>query len=838
MSSINPSGIPAELRNRDQWLLWRLDTDRPKMPLDEHGNAASWTDPSTWLSFQEARELVETGDFDGVGFVITPGDPYIGIDLDGCLKTPGEPALKDWVPTLGDLTDTFIEYSQSLSGLHIFTKGTHLPPWWSDQHFEDGSHEGVEAYEQKFFIVTGKQYDVAGDTISEVDISPFLHDAHEAIVGEPPTLPGGGDVDDDFPVGIYDVISRTRHPEGENSAHPFHGSDTGSNFRVDRGGETWRCWRHDVTGNVRHLLGMETGELTCGEWANGSIDSDRWSRVYNAASERGYDIPPPETDTLDYDWGLIHHLLQSAEPDTSTEAYNKAAKLIQRDHAIVTIRDSDVMYFYDEQQGIYLAKGETYLKQVIDRNLGHRANNTRRNEIIGRVKNDSYIDSDAFTPPEGKVCVQNGVLDLDTRELFDHHPRWYFTSTIQAHWPDDGTPPPDALELWEQALEDGTDDAGERDKIEEFIGYCLETWHHDLEKNLFFTGPRMTGKSTLQEAIEALFGGPPTVTNLTPQQIADTQFDAAQLREAALNTVNDINSRKIEDTGTLKRVFSGESMKMERKYKDPHFARPTAKHLFTANWLPRLVGQDEALYRRILIVEFTKKISESEKDPTYKERLKEADVRQAMLVRAVAARERLRRTNAFTNDRPLTETRRLWDSWRDGHKRFLYTQFDITGDPDDKVERDAYWRAYREYAARKGYQLISNNAITKSLQYVPEVYASGSGDHYGGLRWRAIDAAAGDDEADGVRDGGEETSSNGAEEASQRQLRFNETTQHERKRAIKQAIGDAAVEIDVATVVAAVSRQGFDPDAVRADIDAYVANGVVIREDDMLRLGV
>lgn len=95
------------------------------------------------------------------------------------------------------------------------------------------------------------------------------------------------------PVGVYDVLSRSAYPENERVAHPEHPSTTGTNFIVDAGGETWHCWRHDVTGSGSHLLGMQYGLLDCGEWDGRTIPDATWREIYDTARANGYDIPPP-----------------------------------------------------------------------------------------------------------------------------------------------------------------------------------------------------------------------------------------------------------------------------------------------------------------------------------------------------------------------------------------------------------------------------------------------------------------------------------------------------------------------------------------------------------------
>lgn len=512
----------------------------------------------------------------------------------------------------------------------------------------------------------------------------------------------------------------------------------------------------------------------------------------------GDDEPPVPT------WERVRELFESDANGTTLRGYAAAADRFDHEYDVATVRETGGVYFYDADAGYWVRKGQTFIGELLEQHLPDHLNESRKRNIREKVIERNYIASADFIPPEGKLNVENGVLDLDTRELVDHSPdAGYFTSQVRAEWPEDGEPDPWAEAWWLRALADATDLPAERRKIEEFIGYICEPWHATREKIMLFVGPPQSGKSTIQESIEALFGDPPTVSNLTPQQIADTQFDAARLREAQLNTVNDINATKIEDTGTLKRVWSGERTKMENKYEDADFAAPTTKHLFTANWVPRLVGQDESVYRRMLLVEFVKSIPDSQKDRGYKARLKRASIRQAILVRALDARDRLNDQDGFTNDRPRSDTRELYSSWRDAHRRYLYTQFEVTMDPDDTVDRAAYNLGLQEFCGRQDFAPVSRSSVTKTLQYVPGVYASGSGDTYGGLRWRD-------------RDAGDPSDSS-----------FASLSQFERRENVLEWVRELAGEQGAAhdDVLAKAEKAGVHPDTTGHDIEKMLSRG-------------
>ncbi|MFC6992718.1 hypothetical protein ACFQH3_13780 [Haladaptatus sp. GCM10025707] len=106
--------------------------------------------------------------------------------------------------------------------------------------------------------------------------------------------------EDTVSLSVYDVLSREEYPEGKRRPHPFHGSSTGSNFHVYPGGETWQCWRegHDCAGNAYHLIGVEQGIISCGEWTTDSLETETWREIFSAARAAGYDLPTTDTETV------------------------------------------------------------------------------------------------------------------------------------------------------------------------------------------------------------------------------------------------------------------------------------------------------------------------------------------------------------------------------------------------------------------------------------------------------------------------------------------------------------------------------------------------------------
>jgi putative DNA primase/helicase len=123
---LNPDCLPEELRQRRQWVVWKLeerDGKPTKIPyIAGGGGKASSTDSLTWRSFEEAVRALETGRYDGLGFVFSSGDPFAGVDLDDC-RDPETGALEEWAEKIVEDFGSYAEVSQSGKGVHIIVKG-------------------------------------------------------------------------------------------------------------------------------------------------------------------------------------------------------------------------------------------------------------------------------------------------------------------------------------------------------------------------------------------------------------------------------------------------------------------------------------------------------------------------------------------------------------------------------------------------------------------------------------------------------------------------------------------------------------------------------------------
>lgn len=158
--------IPALLRARDQWCLWKLierDGEKTKVPFGIDGKPAKSNDPATWSTFESvAATFANGGGYDGLGFVFSAADEFVGIDLDGC-RNPTTGELAPWAAEQIDALDTYSEISPSQTGVKLWAIGKSPLSNGRKRQLDDEPRicdkaPAIEMYDRgRYFCVTGQR---------------------------------------------------------------------------------------------------------------------------------------------------------------------------------------------------------------------------------------------------------------------------------------------------------------------------------------------------------------------------------------------------------------------------------------------------------------------------------------------------------------------------------------------------------------------------------------------------------------------------------------------------------------------------------------------------------
>ena len=158
------ANFPEELVLTPHWVLWKLmirGGNTTKLPYQPNGMMADSTSQATWSDFTTVMTAYLHDDsFNGIGFVFSKDDPYVGIDLDKCRDLiSGE--VEPWATEILDSIDTYTELSPSGKGFHLIGKGK-LP-------VKGRKKDHVEMYDSgRYFTVTGDKYGDSASTIANI----------------------------------------------------------------------------------------------------------------------------------------------------------------------------------------------------------------------------------------------------------------------------------------------------------------------------------------------------------------------------------------------------------------------------------------------------------------------------------------------------------------------------------------------------------------------------------------------------------------------------------------------------------------------------------------------
>ena len=387
----------------------------------------------------------------------------------------------------------------------------------------------------------------------------------------------------------------------------------------------------------------------------------------------------------------------------------RAVDQLRREFQFITMAETEELYYYDREAGIYRPDGKRVVREQLENRLREHATRREVNEILHKLKAGRSRTADEFRGPSGMVCVENGVIDISSPSnptLRTHSSEDEFRSRLPVKFD-----PNAACPTWKECLAEWVSNEDDRQKLQEFIGYCLHHWDQPFQKALLLVGPTGSGKSTFLNVVNELLGHE-NVANQSLQALANQRFAKAELYEKFANIYNDLDATSVQNPGVFKTLTAGDSITVERKNKDPFRFQPTQKLLFAANQVPSVDHDDDAFYRRWYIVEFSETIPPSDRNPNLEDELLEE--LPGILNWALDGYARLMRQGQFTENRDIESTRSFWRSYGTSIEQFLEERVEIV--PDVETSQDDVYDAYCEFCDNQGLPSRPKQTLTKKLK--------------------------------------------------------------------------------------------------------------------------
>jgi P4 family phage/plasmid primase-like protien len=249
--------------------------------------------------------------------------------------------------------------------------------------------------------------------------------------------------------------------------------------------------------------------------------------------------------------------------------------------------------------GVYRSDAAGYVKRQVKTLLvawerTEEWSSHRSDEVV------EYLRADApelwERPPLDVVNVQNGLLNVHTRELTDHDPRYLSPVQLPIMYE-----PAALCPAWDQFVsevfpDDATDLAFE-------IPAHLMRPDTSIQKAILFLGSGGNGKSTYLGAVCA-FLGRANFAALSLHRLESDRFATARLVGKLANISADLPSEHLASTDVFKMITGGDPLPAEYKYKDSFDFTPYARLVFSANHPPRSSDGSQAFFDRWLVVPF------------------------------------------------------------------------------------------------------------------------------------------------------------------------------------------------------------------------------------------
>ncbi|WP_208425610.1 phage/plasmid primase, P4 family [Salinibacter sp.] len=421
--------------------------------------------------------------------------------------------------------------------------------------------------------------------------------------------------------------------------------------------------------------------------------------------------PSPEEPEIEPESAGPGDTIRALYEKDKKQARVEASNQIKEELTLATHRESGHLHWWDEEEDVYDKEGEKVARSRLVELLGKHYSQHEEREIIGRVKPETYRSEFGA---EGFVPVANGDLKVteDGVELHDPTPERGFRSRSPADWNPDTDAP-----IFQNFLESVVLREVDRKALQEYVGYTLMHWGLPLHKALFLVGPQAAGKSTLLEVICEMLG---KATHLSPHQLVSERFCAVELEDSWANVAADISSDLLSNVGRFKEITAGDRIYVERKFEQGYTIQPATKHFYSANQLPDIKIDDDAFFRRVLIVPFPETVPKKKRDPALPKKLKlELD---GILRWAVEGLVQVLETGDFTGDLSPSETRRVWQEHASSIGRFKVRCLDVTGRHDQDVEvKDEVFTAYRAFCEENGLSAESQSQLTRVLKRDPKI---------------------------------------------------------------------------------------------------------------------
>lgn len=389
--------------------------------------------------------------------------------------------------------------------------------------------------------------------------------------------------------------------------------------------------------------------------------------------------------------------------------------ILDREH-IYTLRDDLKSEIFIYRDGIYTPKGKSYIREICRALLGKAYTEHRVSPVINKIIVDTFVNSEDFFRDTclNEVCVQNGILNLETREVYPFTPNKIFFNKLPIFYD-----PKAKCEKIKSFLREVLKHKDDLQVFFELAGFGLYR-EYFIERAFMLVGDGRNGKSKTLELLKRFVG----VQNTCSVHLNAMQYRTSaicELHNRLFNLGGDLSSDALREVGMFKQLSGRDVVQVPRKYLRDLIFQNYAKHVYACNELPRVYDKSLGFWSRWVLLEFpytflTKQEYEKSSDkkglkirnPNIINKICEPAELSGMLNEALDGLERLRKNKDFSYSRGSAEVKDFWVRKSDSFMAFCLDC--LEEDFEGEIPKDTLRKAYLKY--RKKYKLIGQSDVS------------------------------------------------------------------------------------------------------------------------------
>jgi putative DNA primase/helicase len=324
----------------------------------------------------------------------------------------------------------------------------------------------------------------------------------------------------------------------------------------------------------------------------------------------------------------------------------------------------------------------------------------------GMATTDRELDSDPYL-----LGVRNCVIDLRTGMRYFNQPEMRITRYCNAGFSEDATCP-----QWLRFLDEiFKHDAETIACVQRLLG-CTLLGLATEEKLIICYGHGSNGKSVFSNVVHKIMGGysitaPPSLLTARRQDDTGPRNDLAALAGARYVSINEMQAGDRLDEQVVKMLAGREPISARFLHQEFFEFTPSFTPWLRTNHKPIVTGLDDGIWRRLVLLPFSRKFTDDEKDPELEQKL--LDEQDAILMWMVEGAKFYLQEGMIKLSPRMRSELGTYRSESDLLGEFLSDQ--CTPDQTGKAFQSNVYTSYRNWCEGNGVRPLSKKAFTQRL---------------------------------------------------------------------------------------------------------------------------